>query len=67
MPVDLNKVLLKISGEILSGDEISSFDANVLLRIANDIKSIHEMGIKVAIVIGGGNIIRGINHKDLKL
>lgn len=67
MPVDLNKVLLKISGEILSGDEISSFDANVLLKIANDIKSIHEMGIKVAIVIGGGNIIRGINHKDLKL
>jgi len=67
MPVDLNKVLLKISGEILSGDEISSFDTNVLLKIANDIKSIHEMGIKVAIVIGGGNIIRGINHKDLKL
>jgi len=53
MPVDLNKVLLKISGEILSGDEISPFDANVLLKIANDIKSIHEVGVKVAIVIGG--------------
>jgi len=67
MPVDLNKVLLKISGEILSGDEDNTFDNNVLLKIARDIKSIHEIGIKVAIVIGGGNIIRGINHKDLNL
>ena len=67
MPFDLNKVLLKISGEILSGDKANAFDTNVLLKISHEIKSIHDMGIKVAIVIGGGNIIRGINHKDLNL
>ena len=67
MPFDLNKVLLKISGEILSGDKANAFDTNVLLKIAHEIKSIHDLGIKVAIVIGGGNIIRGINHKDLNL
>ena len=67
MPFDLNKVLLKISGEILSGGKANAFDTNVLLKIAHEIKSIHDMGIKVAIVIGGGNIIRGINHKDLNL
>lgn len=67
MPFDLNKVLLKISGEILSGDKANAFDTNVLLKIAYEIKSIHDMGIRVAIVIGGGNIIRGIDHKDLKL
>jgi uridylate kinase len=67
MPLDLNKVLLKISGEILSGDKANAFDINVLLKIAHEIKSIHDMGIKIAIVIGGGNIIRGINHKDLNL
>ena len=67
MPFDLNKVLLKISGEILSGDKANAFDANVLSKVAYEIKSIHDMGIKVAIVIGGGNIIRGINYKDLNL
>ncbi len=67
MPFDLNKVLLKISGEILSGDKANAFDTNVLLKIAHEIKSIHDLGIKVAIVIGGGNIIRGINYKDLNL
>ena len=36
MPVDLNKVLLKISGEILSGDQANTFDINVLLKIAKD-------------------------------
>src|SRR5437762_2924225 len=50
------RVLLKVSGEALMGDKSFGLDAGVIAAYAQDIKSITELGVQVAIVIGGGNI-----------
>jgi uridylate kinase len=54
------KILLKISGEALAGKEGYGIDTDVLNVLAREIKEIHEKGIQVAVVIGGGNIFRGL-------
>jgi len=54
------RVLLKLSGEALMGDQGFGIDPQVVARIASEIKDIHDLGVQVAIVIGGGNIFRGI-------
>lgn len=54
------RVLLKLSGEALMGQKNFGIDHERLQVYANDIKSIVEMGVELAIVIGGGNIFRGI-------
>lgn len=51
---------MKISGEALQSDGESGINAEALDTISNEIKEIHAMGIEIAIVIGGGNIFRGI-------
>ena len=53
------RVLLKLSGEALSGGTDYGFDAVFLTKLANQIKQVVEMDVKVAIVVGGGNIWRG--------
>ena len=53
------RVLLKLSGEALSGTEGYGIDASVLTRVALQIKQVKEMGLQVAVVVGGGNIWRG--------
>jgi uridylate kinase len=55
-----NRVLVKFSGEALAGDEGYGIDTKILKYIANEIKSLIEAGKEVAIVVGGGNIIRGV-------
>lgn len=54
------RVLLKLSGEALAGDKAFGISPEVIDRIAKEIRSVHELGVQVAIVIGGGNIFRGI-------
>jgi uridylate kinase len=54
------RILLKLSGEALMGDEGYGIDPKRLSQYAKEIKRIHDQGIEVAIVIGGGNIFRGI-------
>jgi uridylate kinase len=54
------RVLLKLSGESLMGSKNFGIDETKLLEYANEIKSIHDIGCQVAIVIGGGNIYRGV-------
>jgi len=54
------RVLLKLSGEALMGDQGFGIDPQVVSRIASEIKDIHDLGVQVAVVIGGGNIFRGI-------
>jgi len=54
------RVLLKLSGEALAGDAGYGIDTDVLEVIAGEIKSMKEAGIEVAIVVGGGNIFRGV-------
>lgn len=54
------RVLLKISGEALMGEAGYGIDAKMLDTFALEVKSIHELGVEVGIVIGGGNIYRGV-------
>jgi len=54
------KILLKISGEALLGDKSFGIDNKIIEQIAEELKEIHELGVKVGIVIGGGNIFRGV-------
>lgn len=54
------RVLVKFSGEALAGDVGHGIDTQILKYIANEIKSLVDAGIEVGIVIGGGNIIRGV-------
>jgi uridylate kinase len=54
------RILLKLSGEALMGDKAFGIDPAVLEDVASEISSIHKVGVQVAIVIGGGNIFRGL-------
>jgi uridylate kinase len=54
------RVLLKLSGESLMGDQQYGIDAKILDLYAQDIKTVTDKGVEVAIVIGGGNIFRGV-------
>ncbi len=58
------RVLLKLSGEALSGGTDYGIDATVLTKLANQIKQVIEMGVSVAIVVGGGNIWRGAKAEE---
>ena len=58
------RVLLKLSGESLMGTKNFGLDPEVLSRYANEIKEVVELGVQVAIVIGGGNIYRGMNEAE---
>jgi uridylate kinase len=55
-----SRVLLKLSGEALMGDGNYGIDANVATRIASEVADILSLGVQTAIVIGGGNIFRGV-------
>lgn len=57
--VKYKRVVLKLSGEALQGKEGYGIDPQVTLSIAQRIKEVHELGVEIAIVIGGGNIFRG--------
>ena len=54
------RVLLKLSGEALAGDAGYGIDTDVLKVLAQEIREIHESGVEIAVVLGGGNIFRGI-------
>ncbi len=60
-PTVFKRVLLKLSGEALMGSQSFGIDEEVVLRIAEEIKGVHKLGVELAIVIGGGNIIRGVS------
>src|ERR1051325_2893738 len=59
-----NRVLLKLSGESLMGDRSFGISPAMLEAYANDIKLITDIGVQVAVVIGGGNIYRGMNEAE---
>ncbi|HEY8956518.1 MULTISPECIES: UMP kinase [Chitinophaga] len=58
------RILLKLSGEALMGDANYGIDPKVISQYAYDIKAVTDLGVQVAIVIGGGNIYRGMNEAD---
>ncbi len=59
------RILLKLSGEALMGELGYGIDPHVLQRIAEEIGQLKEMGIEVAIVLGGGNIFRGVRLSEV--
>ena len=61
------RVLLKLSGEALAGKDGYGINAEVLEKLADEIKEIYDLGVEIAIVVGGGNIFRGIQGKSLKI
>ena len=58
------RILLKLSGESLMGDREYGIEPKILSRYADEIKSIHELDVQVGIVIGGGNIYRGVGESS---
>ncbi len=59
-PLPYKRVLLKIGGEALAGDGGYGIDEAVLSRMANEVREVHDLGCEIALVIGGGNIFRGL-------
>src|SRR5213076_1769768 len=60
MDTKYKRVLLKLSGEALMGEKAFGIDPEVVRRIASEIKDVHRLGVQIAVVIGGGNIFRGL-------
>ncbi|MDX9787742.1 MAG: UMP kinase [Desulfobacterales bacterium] len=54
------RILLKLSGEALMGDQGFGISPDMIKFVADEIKSVHDLGVQVAVVVGGGNIFRGI-------
>jgi uridylate kinase len=54
------RILLKLSGEALMGDDAYGINRNTLWRIVNEIKTVADLGVEIGVVIGGGNIFRGM-------
>ena len=59
------RVILKVRGEALAGESKSGLSGEFLCRVAREVKSIHELGVQVAIVVGGGNFWRGRTSKSM--
>jgi uridylate kinase len=55
------RVLLKISGEALMGEQSFGIDVDIARAVAEEVKQVHDLGIQVAVVVGGGNIFRGLS------
>lgn len=66
MGAKYKRVLLKISGEALSGDKGFGFDDDMLRKVAVSIKKVLEQDVQVAIVVGGGNFFRGRTGKNME-
>lgn len=60
-PLPFRRVLLKLSGEALLGDQSFGIDVKIARAVAEEIKQAHELGTQIAVVVGGGNIFRGVS------
>ena len=64
--VKYKRILLKLSGEVLAGEQKTGVDVETVGKICDEIKKIVEMGVQVAIVVGGGNFWRGRNGHQME-
>jgi uridylate kinase len=64
MSLKYKRILLKLSGESLMGDKNFGLDSDVIARYAQDIREAVALGVEVALVVGGGNIYRGMNEAE---
>jgi len=60
-PPAYRRILLKISGEALMGEQTFGIDVDIARAVAEEIRQVHDLGIQVAVVVGGGNIFRGLS------
>lgn len=65
MEADYKRVILKISGEALAGDVGFGLEDEMLRSVARQVKEVHNLGVEVAIVVGGGNFWRGRSSKNM--
>jgi uridylate kinase len=63
--MEFKRILLKLSGEAFGGEKGQGIDPDFLRYISQEIKKLYDEGIQIAIVVGGGNIFRGINGEDI--
>jgi len=61
------RVILKLSGESLQGSQGSGIHAETVARVATELKEVNDLGVQIAIVVGGGNIFRGTRQKSLAI
>ena len=61
------RVLLKISGEALMGEQNYGIDVDVARMVGEELKAVHQLGVQVAVVVGGGNIFRGVSKSAGKM
>ncbi len=66
MSLKYKRVIIKISGEALAGDKGMGFSQPVVDRVVDQIKKVHDMGVEVAIVVGGGNFWRGRQGTEME-
>ncbi len=59
-PLPYTRVLLKLSGEVLMGEKEYGIDPDTIARLAGELIDVHNLGVQLAVVIGGGNIFRGL-------
>jgi uridylate kinase len=61
------RILLKLSGEALMGSQPFGIDEKVVAAIADEVRDVHSLGVEIAVVVGGGNIIRGLaaSHRGI--
>jgi len=64
MNKNYKRILLKLSGEGLMGEQTCGIDENILNAFAESIKKVYDKGVSLCIVIGGGNFYRGVNNKN---
>ncbi len=57
-----DRILLKLSGEALMGGQNYGIDTKVAEGVARELKAVHELGVEIAVVVGGGNIFRGVSE-----
>ena len=62
-----SRILLKLSGEALMGSQPFGIDEKVVAAIADEVRDVHSLGVEIAVVVGGGNIIRGLaaSHRGI--
>jgi uridylate kinase len=58
------RILLKLSGEALMGEQNFGIDPQILISVSKEIRQLTEQGVQVGIVIGGGNIFRGVDGQS---
>ena len=61
------RILLKLSGESLQGPQGYGIHGETLQSIAKELKEVHDLGVQIAVVVGGGNIFRGARQKGFEI